>query len=481
MAGVSYGRRLEELERSDPDEIHLVLEDRDVSRRELNRRANRMARVFADRGVAQGDTVTICAPNDLPYFVACLAAWKLGAVPNPLSASLPSAERLAIIEEARPALLFGVVENVADVPSLPLDFEPSDDVSAEPLQDATSPHERALASGGSTGRPKLIVPANPARYDPEHPAPFFAAERAVLVTGPTYHALPFCAAWYSLLGGQRAVIMRRFDPERCLELIERHRIDRIYFVPTMMQRIWRLPEATRNRYDLSSLHAVLSGGAPCPQWLMRAWIDWLGPERIFEGYAPSERIGRTFITGEEWLAHVGSVGLPQDGCRIRVLDDEGGDLPAGEVGEIYMMPAQGAGSTFHYRGADRRTSREGWETVGDVGYLDEHGYLYICDRRVDMILSGGRNIFAAEVEAAIDLHPGVESSAAIGFSDDDLGQRVHAIVYAPGGGVTEESLSSHLEQQLIHYKRPTSYEFVDRPLRDDSGKMRRSALRAERI
>ena len=480
MARVSYSRRLEDLERRNPEEIHLVLEDRVVARRELNQRANRMARVFAEHGVMNGDTVTICAPNELSYFVACLAVWKLGAIPNLLSASLPAAERLAIIEEAKPVLLFGVAEKVDGLPCLPLDFEPSQEVSAEPLPDRISPNERALASGGSTGRPKLIVSANPASYDPASPAPFFVAERAVLVTGPTYHALPFCAAWYSLLGGQRTVVMRRFDPERCLQLIEEHGIDRVYFVPTMMQRIWRLPEEVRLRYDLSSLRAVLTGGAPCPAWLMRAWIEWLGPNRIFEGYAPSERIGRTFISGAEWLEHPGSVGLPQDGCQIRILDARGDDLPAGGVGDIYMRPAAGSGSTFHYRGADRQTTRDGWETVGDVGYLDHEGYLYICDRRVDLIIAGGRNIFAAEVEAAIDGHPAVESSAAIGLPDEDLGQRVHAIVHAPGG-VSEEALASYLEQQLIHYKRPKSYEFVDRPLRDDSGKMRRFALRAERI
>jgi bile acid-coenzyme A ligase len=478
-ARVSYGRRLEALAERDPDEILLVLEDRQVTRRELDRRANRMARAFSKRGVGEGDTVTICAPNDLPFFVSCLAAWKLGAVPNPVPASLPPAERRAIIEEARPSLLFGVAEEIARIPSLPLDFEPSAELDAGPLPDRISPHERALASGGSTGRPKLIVAARSACYDPASPAPYFVAERAALVTGPTYHAMPFSAAWYSLLGGQRAIVMRRFDPERCLALIERHRIDRVYVVPTMMHRIWRLPEDVRRRYDLSSLRALLTGGAPCPQWLMRAWIEWLGPERIFEGYAPSERIGRTFITGSEWLAHPGSVGLPQDGCRIRILDDEGEERPPGEVGGIYMRPAQGIGSTFHYRGADRQLSRDGWETVGDVGYLDEDGYLYICDRRVDMILSGGRNVFAAEVEAAIELHPAVESSAVIGLPDEDLGQRLHAIVYAPEG-VSEASLVAHMTQQLVGYKRPRSYEFVDASLRDDSGKMRRSALRAAR-
>ena len=164
--------------------------------------------------------------------------------------------------------------------------------------------------------------------------------------------------------------MRRFDASRCLELIERHRVRQVLFVPTMMHRIWRLPAEERLARDVSSLRVVFTGGAPCPAWLMRAWIDWLGPDVMHDVYGPSERIGGTHITGREWLEHPGSVGKPTQGSRIRILDPQTGrDLPAGEIGEVYMMPAGGKGSTYRYVGAEGRVTADGWESVGDMGSL----------------------------------------------------------------------------------------------------------------
>ena len=234
---------------------------------------------------------------------------------------------------------------------------------------------------------------------------------------------------------------------------------------------------------MSSLECVLTGGAPCPPWLMRAWIDWLGPEVMNEAFGPSERTGGTFITGTEWLAHPGSVGKPAVGTQLKILDDDGCELPPGEMGEIYMLPAGGAGATYRYVGARARATEDGWESVGDMGYLDADGYLYLGDRRSDMILSGGRNIYPAEVEAAIDSYPGVRSSAVIGLPDHDLGQRVHAIVDvgAHEGAIDEASIVQHLKDQLVHYKIPSSIEMVTTLLRDDAGKMRRSALRDARL
>lgn len=336
-----------------------------------------------------------------------------------------------------------------------------------------------MTSGGSTGRPKLIIPANPAVYDAGRAMSLFTPRNAMLVPGPLYHAGPWSAAWGGIFAGGRIVVMSRFDPERCLQLIEQHRIDKVFFVPTMLNRIWQLPEAVRKRHDVSSLEYVGTGGAPCPQWLFRAWIEWLGPERMFEGYGPSERIGRTFITGTEWLRHPGSVGRAADGCRVKILDREGQELPPGEVGEIYMLPATGPGTTFSYRGAERRITVDGWESVGDMGWLDAEGYLYIADRRTDMILCGGRNIYPAEIEAALNAHPAVRSSVVIGLPDDDLGQRVHAIVET--NGVTDEALRAHLEERLVRYKWPHSFEYTGAPLFNEAGKVRRSALREERL
>jgi bile acid-coenzyme A ligase len=186
------------------------------------------------------------------------------------------------------------------------------------------------------------------------------------------------------------------------------------------------------------------------------------------------------ISGSEWLEHPGSVGRPTLGRKIRILDESGRECPAGTVGEVYMMPAGGRGSTYRYLGASPTATEDGWETLGDMGYLDGDGYLYLVDRKTDMILCGGANVYPAEIEGAIDAHPAVRSSAVIGLPDDDLGSRVHALVDAPGG-VSEAELRAWLAERLAPYKIPRSFELVSEPLRDDAGKLRRSALREARL
>ena len=486
-----YGSVLTALAAADPDQIALVCAgsagSEQLTRGELEAWANRLARAYAGLGLGQGDFATLALPNSLEFFAACLGIWKLGAVPNPVSHLLPGPERAAIIERADPVLVIGVdAGSYAGRVCIPANMNVATQAAA-PLPELLPPHERAMASGGSTGLPKLIVAANAAVYDAERASPLFKARRAVLVPGPLYHGAPFSAAWGGLFAGCKVVVMQRFDALKCVELIERHQVDRMTVVPTMLQRIWRLPPAQRERADLSSLEFVLTGGAPCPAWLMRAWIDWLGPEVMNEAFGPSERTGGTFITGTEWLAHPGSVGRASAGAQLKILDDDGRELPPGEMGEIYMMPAGGAGSTYRYVGARARVTGDGWESVGDMGYLDRDGYLYLGDRRSDMIVSGGRNIYPAEVEAAIDACPGVRSSAVIGLPDDELGQRLHAIVDVGSdqgvitSAVDETHLAQYLKDQLVHYKIPSSIELVSTPLRDDAGKMRRSALREARL
>lgn len=480
MARVPYGQAFRQLVANDPHALAVVHETRSLTRRDLERQSNKLARAYADRGVSAGDFVTICLPNGIDLMVACMAVWKLGAVPNPIAARLPPAERRRIVECAKPRLVVGIEpDELPERASIPPGFAPDPALSDEPLADRMPPHERALASGGSTGAPKLIIGRYPPGYDPETPHPYFTARRAVLVPGPLSHAVPFTSAWQGLLGGALAVLMSRFEASEALRLIERYRVDRVFFVPTMMLRIWKLPEAERLGYDLSSLEFVMTGGAPCPAWLMRSWIEWLGPDVMHEAFGPSERIGGTFITGREWLAHPGSVGRVAQG-QMRILDDEGRDLPPGEMGEIYFMPAGGPGSTYEYVGASPRRTPDGWESVGDMGWVDEQGYLYLGDRKPDMILVGGRNVYPAEIEAAIDAYPAVRSSAVIGLPDEDLGQRIHAIVEAPRD-LDVEHLRAHLARQIAAYKIPRQFEVVDFPLRDDSGKVRRSELRAERV
>jgi len=487
-AALPYAAVMTALAAIDGDRVALVCDGPDgsavLTRTELDAWANRLARAYCALGLRYGDYATVALPNCPEFFAACLAIWKIGAVPNPVSHRLPAPERAVIIERANPALVIGVAQGSYEgricVPAnLPVEH-----LSSLPLPAAqTSPHERAMTSGGSTGLPKLIVAANAAVYDPQQASPLFKGRQAVLVPGPLYHGAPFSAAFGGLFSGCKVVVMQRFDALRCLQLIEQHRVDRMTVVPTMMQRIWRLPAEQRTRIDVSSLEFVMTGSAPCPPWLMRAWIEWLGAKVMHEAFGPSERTGGTFITGSEWLQHPGSVGKPSAGVRIRILDDNGRDLPPGEMGEIYVMPAGGTGSTYRYVGATAKVTQDGWESLGDMGYFDSDGYLYLGDRRSDMVLCGGRNIYPAEVEAAIDALPGVRSSAVIGLPDNDLGQRLHAIVDVgpDGSDLDEAQIKQHLIERLVHYKIPTSIEIVTILLRDDAGKMRRSALRAARL
>jgi len=253
----------------------------------------------------------------------------------------------------------------------------------------------------------------------------------------------------------------------------------MYLVPTMMLRIWKLPLEERTRHDLSSLRIAYHLAAPCPPWLKEAWIEWLGPERVWELYGGTEQQVITVLSGSEWLQHRGSVGRPVREGRIRILDDEGRDLPPGAVGEVYLRRAEGQPESYRYVGATAR-SRDGWESLGDLGFLDADGYLYLTDRLSDMILVGGANVYPAEVEAALDEHPAVRSSCVIGLPDEELGSRVHAIVQVPPS-VTDEELRAHLAGRLAPYKIPRTIERSDHYLRDDAGKVRRSALRAERL
>jgi len=481
MTRMSFGRAATWLANQDPDRPAVVHAGTVLSRAALEARANRLSRVFQERGVAPGDLVTLALPNGPDFLVSALAAWKLGATPQPISARLPEKERLAIVALARPALVVGVDEGAyGDLATLPPGFTPDTDVSDAPLPDVVPEHARCVTSGGSTGRPKLILELTPGECDPELAENGMQAGGVTLVPGPLYHAGPFITCWQCILSGGTAVLMNRFDPLEALALIEEHGVDWVLFVPTMMQRIWRLPEADRQRHDLSTLRRVMCTGAPSPAWLKRAWIDWLGPERIWEAFGGSERIAGCVISGTEWLQHPGSVGRPPPERKVRILDEQGSECPPGEIGELWLMPSGGQGSTYRYIGAEAQADPEGWETLGDMGYLDEDGYLYLVDRKTDMIVSGGANVYPAEVEAALDSHPAVRTSAVIGLPDDDLGQRIHALVDAPGG-VDAAALRAHLAKELARYKIPRSFEFVDEPLRDDAGKVRRVALREARL
>jgi bile acid-coenzyme A ligase len=467
----------------DPDRPFVTADDRSLTRRELDLRTNRLAREYAALGVNQGDMVTVALKNGSEFVESCVAIWKLGAIPQPVSWRAPKRERDAIVELADSRLVVGVEDGShPGRATVPPEFEPDASLSDEQLPDVVAPYWKAPTSGGSTGRPKLIVAGQPGMFDPEvAQSPTMQPEETQLVPGPLYHNGPFVYAMRGLMLGHHLVVMPRFDAESALELIDEHQVEWALLVPTMMSRIWRLPDGVKAKADLSSLRGIVHLAAPCPPWLKQAWIDWIGPERVIEIYAGTEGQGVTIIDGVEWLEKPGSVGRPAMGSQVRVLDPLTlKDMPPGEVGEVYMLPEGGTGSTYHYVGADPRRTPDGWDSIGDLGWLDEDGYLFLADRHADLIITGGSNVFPAEVEAALDSHPAVRTSVVIGLPDDDLGERVHALVDAIEP-VDEETLRRHLEHELVRYKIPRTFEFVSEPLRDDAGKVRRSALRQERI
>ncbi len=467
---ISYGRALTETAARHPDAVAFVHGDASTDFATLEAGANRRARAFAASGVGEGDFVTLALPNGLEFVESLFACWKLGATPQPVSARLPHEERQAIIELVDPKLLVGVAPGThGDRPTQPAGIDCAGE-SSDPLPDVVSRYRMAICSGGSTGRPKVVVDHIPGQIDPEAPFQGQPPGTSILVPGPLYHSGPLINCLSVLLGGGKVVVMSRFDAQEALDLIAEHRLALAIFVPTMLLRIWKLPEAAREAADLSSLERVVSSSASLPDWLQREWIEWIGPERVWEAYGGSERIGGTLISGTEWLEKPGSVGRATEGRAVRILDPDFTELGPGEIGDIYFLPPGGPGSTYHYLGAEPRRTPDGWETLGDIGYLDDDGYLFLVDRRTDLVITGGSNVYPAEVEGAIEAHPSVRSCAVIGMPDEDLGATVHAIVDAPGG-VDESTLRAHLEDRLVRYKVPRSFEFVDELLKDDAGKV----------
>ncbi len=482
MSEISLSRVLAYWADRDPDAPMLTYEGTTLSRADLEARSNRLARAYQGLGVKADDFVTIALPNGIEFIEAAFAVWKLGAIPQPVSYRLPDTERSAIIELAGPSLVVGAPSDAhPGTTCLPVDYSPDPNLSDAPLPEVTCAYWKAMTSGGSTGRPKLIVSKDPASVDPLEVKIGIAPEKIMLAPGPLYHNGPFLFGMIALQRGHHLIITARFDATQTLELIQQYKVQVLYLVPTMMQRMWNLPEEQRDSYDIGSLEMAWHLAAPCPPWLKDVFIDWFGGDVLMELYGGTEATGFTVLSGTEWLSHRGSVGRIQEGFQIKIIDDDGKILPPGEVGEVFLLPDEGQGSSYFYIGDEAKTTKDGWESLGDMGYLDADGYLYLTDRRSDMILSGGANIYPAEVEAAIDLYPGVRSSAVIGLPDEDMGNLVHAIVDAPDRDLDTEALLVHLNQQLVRYKVPRTIEFVDEPLRDDAGKVRRRALRDERI
>jgi bile acid-coenzyme A ligase len=480
--GVPMGTLLGRQAARDPDRAVLTCGEVNVTRSQLEARANRRARALAEAGVGENDMVVIALPNGLEFYETSFALWKLGATPAPVSYRLSDIELKDVVDLIKPRLVVGVdPERLSGYEMLPPGFEPDERISDAPLPERVAKYWKAATSGGSTGRPKVIVDHMPSIWDPDAVVIGRLPAETVLNPGPLYHNGPFVIMHTAIFGGSHVVNMARFDALEWLNLVEQHRVAWAYLVPTMMNRIWRLPE--REQFDVSSLRMAVHLAGPCPPWLKRDWIEWLGPKRVWETYAGTEAVGACINDGEEWLSHPGTVGRPMGGCKVVILGEDGQPLPVGQVGEIYFEPSKTSGAGFHYLGGEPRASGN-LRGYGDLGYLDHDGYLFISDRRTDMFVTGGANIYPAEVESAIEHHPAVRSCVVVGLPDDDFGQIAHAVVDVPAekaGQVDAETLLAFLRGRLVTYKLPRSIEFISSPLRDDSGKVRRLAVREAAI
>jgi long-chain acyl-CoA synthetase len=490
-----------------------VCEDRWCGSEELFERVARAATVLDRHGVGAGDRVAVMLRNDFPFLEATYGAQLLGAVPVPVNwhyrrdeagfILIDSAAKAVVVHADLLGEIAGVVPGgcavlVADVPEdlaaacriAAVKAPPRLSWDAAVREAVAWPHPPLPAAAsmiytsGTTGRPKGIRRRRP--LDPA--APGFAATLAVLgiapgmrtvVCGPLYHSAPNVFGQLAGRMGGLVVLQPRFDAEQLLAMIERYSISALHLVPTMMIRMLRLPAEVRARYDVSSVSCVAHAAAPCPPQIKRAFIDWFGPV-VNEYYGGSETTAVVACSSEEWLAHPGTVGRALVDCEVRIYSEGGTELGPGEVGDIYLWNAGVGDFTYEGRDQDRTAiERDGLVTVGDMGYLDEDGYLYLCDRRRDMIIAGGVNIYPAEIEAVLSTHPDVADCAVIGVPHEEFGESVLAIVQ-PGEVATRdgEGIRAFLRERIADYKVPRRIEFTDQLPREDSGKVFKQRLRS---
>ena len=481
LDGAPLGMLLSAQAAATPDRPAMTIAGRNWSFAEFECAANRRARDLAAHGIGPGDRVILSMPNRAEYLQCAFALWKIGAVPCPVSHRLATEEFGAIVCLSDAVRIIGESDLPAN-PALLYDIDhPIDEaLSDAPLSPAISQPGKIANSGGSTGRPKLIVDPIASIWGPDKEGCRRGPRLTLLNPGPLYHSAPFNTATMALAQGTHIVCMERFDAEEWLRLVELYRANYAYLVPTMMARIARLEETATSPADLSSIETLLHMAAPCPPNIKRWWIDRIGDEHVWEVYGGTERIGVTTINGTEWLAHPGSVGRPAKGQQIVITGQDGETLPFGEVGDIRFRKEGGVGTGYAYIGSDSRIDGD-TDSFGDMGWLDVDGFLYIADRRTDMVLVGGVNIYPAEIEAIVESIPGVLSCAVIGLPDTDLGNRLHAIVETSGEWNDENSFLKVVGERLSGLKRLRSVEFTRDPIRDEAGKVRRSALRSARV
>ena len=482
VSSVSYGARLSELAQLDPDGVAVVFAAREgaehaMSWSELDRRASQIGAALARRGVLPGDRIALRLGNTPELVASVFATWKVGAVPVPVRWDLPAWEcdRVLAVVDAR--------LDLSDDDRTWLQATAGDEPA--PLTAAVSPQTHGICSSGSTGTPKVIVIDKPALWDGVGTPPFpsgwgeIARPQTVLVPAPLYHTNGFLTL-PNLLAGDRLVIMEKFDAARLLDLVEAHRVTTFTATPTMLQRIADVDGVDER--DLSSLVWVMQGAATIAPSLVRRWIDLIGAHRLFMAYGMTEGLGLTALRGDEWLAHPGSVGRGYRGTEIRILDDDRNEVPPGTIGEIFLRWP--AGGLYQYLGGATRlaVTADGFASAGDLGSLDGDGFLHIADRRADLIITGGANVFPAEVESALADHPDVADVVVIGLADPDWGRRVHALVepHDPAAPPTADALVTFAKSRLAAYKVPKTVEIVDRIPRSEATKVNRRALIDER-
>nr|WP_020109453.1 acyl-CoA synthetase [Nocardia sp. 348MFTsu5.1] len=479
-----------------------------VTYAQLEDRSIRFARALRERGLQPGDHIAILMENTSSFLEITWAAQRSGLYYTAINRHLRTDEVQYVLDDCG-ALALVASESVADVVAdLDLSrlrakfagageidgFESYDDVLAttagSPLENECEGREM-LYSSGTTGRPKGVrkpLPGTP--FGDPTSAPVLIAKGMLdrsssgnvvyLSPAPLYHGSPliFSMSWHR--AGATVVVMESFDPRRCLELIEQYGVTDAQFVPTMFVRMLRLPAAERERYNLSSLRSVMHSAAPCPVAVKRQMLDWWGPI-ISEYYSGTEDVGATAITATEWLAHPGSVGRPLQTCHI--VDENGNELPAGESGVVYFE----GGRPFEYHNDPEKTASvanaHGWRTIGDMGYLDSEGYLYLTDRKAHMIISGGVNIYPQETENTLASHPAIADVAVIGVPDEEMGESVKAVVQLVDPEAGSDQLAADLiafcRGELATYKCPRSVDFVAELPRDPNGKLYKRRLREQ--
>lgn len=495
---------------SQPDKPAIIMATtgETVSFGELDKRSNQIAHLFRKLGLKHGDPIAICMDNRARFFDIAWAAQRAGLIYVAISCRLTAPEITYILEDSGARILFAsdyigdaldkIVDSGPPLERFIVEGEHAGyhdlDAALEGMPDTPIADERCgvdmLYSSGTTGRPKGIRIPLPEDPGIAEAGPFiavamgafgFSGDSVYLSPAPLYHAAPlrWCLTVHKL--GGTVVVMEKFDPENALALIEKYKISVSQWVPTHFVRMLKLPEEVRTRYDVSSLECAVHAAAPCPIPIKEKMIEWWGPV-LREYYAGSEGNGFTFIDSENWLTHKGSVGTALMGI-VHICDEEGNEVPTRTEGTVYFE----GGSAFKYHNDPEKTSdatnKHGWTTLGDVGWVDEENFLYLTDRKSFMIISGGVNVYPQEIENLLITHDKVADAAVIGAPDEDLGERVVAVVQplevGSGGEDLVNELNDFMRQSLSGIKIPRQIDFRDELPRHPTGKLYKRLLRDE--